>query len=439
MSALHDLGVREAADRIRRRELSSVELVRAALARIAATDRAASAPSSRLPRPRRSPPPRPIDRRIAAGDDAGPLAGVPVGVKDIICTAGVRTTAGSRILERLRRRRTTPPSSARLARRAPSCVGKLNCDEFAMGSSNENSAFGADAQPVGSGRACPAARRAAPARRSRRARCLGDARHRHRRLDPPAGRVLRRRRPQADLRPRVALRRDRLRVVARPGRAARARRRRRARSCSRRSPATTRATRPPSPRPVPAYGDALGERRPRPPPRHCRASTSSRACSPRSTRPCAPAIAELERLGARGRARLAAAHRVRDRHLLPDRHRRGVVEPRPLRRRPLRRCATSGPSGSLRRDVRALARRGLRRRGEAPDHARHLRALRRLLRRVLPEGAAGADADPPRLRAGLRALRRARHAGGARRRPSASARRPTTRSPCTCPTSSPSR
>src|SRR5213079_3049120 len=59
------------------------------------------------------------------------------------------------------------------------------------------------------------------------------------------------------------------------------------------------------------------------------------------------------------------------------------------------------------------ARRRLRRRGEAADHARHLRALRRLLRRVLSEGAAGPHAHPARLSAGARALRRAGHAGGA--------------------------
>src|SRR5262249_50272452 len=98
MSALHDLGVRDAAARIRRRELSSVELTRAALARVAEVeDRVAAfltvCEAEALAAADG------IDGRVAAGEDPGPLGGVPVGVKDVICTAGVRTTAGSRILE----------------------------------------------------------------------------------------------------------------------------------------------------------------------------------------------------------------------------------------------------------------------------------------------------------------------------------------------------
>jgi aspartyl-tRNA(Asn)/glutamyl-tRNA(Gln) amidotransferase subunit A len=82
-----------------------------------------------------------IDRLASAGDPLPPLAGVPVGIKDVMVTNGVRTTAGSKILENF-----TPPydctAVARLEAAGAIVLGKMNCDEFAMGSSNENSAYG---------------------------------------------------------------------------------------------------------------------------------------------------------------------------------------------------------------------------------------------------------------------------------------------------------
>ena len=87
-----------------------------------------------------------IDRRRAAGETLGPLAGVPVAIKDNLCVRGMTTTASSRILEHF-----VPPYDAtvvaRLAAADAVVIGKTNCDEFAMGSSNENSAFGAVRNP----------------------------------------------------------------------------------------------------------------------------------------------------------------------------------------------------------------------------------------------------------------------------------------------------
>ena len=82
-----------------------------------------------------------VDAAVKAGDPVGALAGVPVGIKDVLTTKGVVTTAGSKILEGYH-----PPYDATVVRRLEAAgavvLGKLNCDEFAMGSSNENSAYG---------------------------------------------------------------------------------------------------------------------------------------------------------------------------------------------------------------------------------------------------------------------------------------------------------
>jgi aspartyl-tRNA(Asn)/glutamyl-tRNA(Gln) amidotransferase subunit A len=88
-----------------------------------------------------------VDAAIAQNRPLAPLAGVPVAIKDVISTQGVRTTCGSKILETY-----TPPYDAtaveRLENAGAVIIGKANCDEFAMGSSNENSAYGPVRNPV---------------------------------------------------------------------------------------------------------------------------------------------------------------------------------------------------------------------------------------------------------------------------------------------------
>ena len=149
-----------------------------------------------------------VDAAIAQGDLLPPLAGVPVAIKDVLSTTGIPTTCGSKILQNY-----TPPydatAVARLETAGAVILGKTNCDEFAMGSSNENSAYGPVRNPValdrvpggssGGSAAAVAANLAVAA--------LG--------TDTPARCLLRYSCPDAHIRPRIEIRFDRICVIPR--------------------------------------------------------------------------------------------------------------------------------------------------------------------------------------------------------------------------------
>jgi aspartyl-tRNA(Asn)/glutamyl-tRNA(Gln) amidotransferase subunit A len=142
---MNTLSARAIRDGVAAGTLSAEEVCRAALARIEATNGSLNSfllvdAERALDRARA------VDRRRASGEAPGPLAGVPLAVKDNLCVRGLKTTAASKILASY-----VPPYDATVVERLETAgaviVGKTNCDEFAMGSSNENSAFGAVHNP----------------------------------------------------------------------------------------------------------------------------------------------------------------------------------------------------------------------------------------------------------------------------------------------------
>jgi aspartyl-tRNA(Asn)/glutamyl-tRNA(Gln) amidotransferase subunit A len=138
-------GVVAIAERVRRGEVTAEQVTADALGRIAAKNGAVNA-FLHVARDEALEHARGVDAKRSRGEALGSMAGVPVAVKDAICTRGVRTTAGSKILGSY-----VPPYDAAVIERLRAAdavlVGKTNMDEFAMGSSTENSAFGPAKNP----------------------------------------------------------------------------------------------------------------------------------------------------------------------------------------------------------------------------------------------------------------------------------------------------
>ena len=138
MNELYQLAIHQAHELLKQRKISSVELTKSTLERIAAVEsnvHACISVSEDIALKKASE----ADSCIASGDIT-PLTGIPTLIKDVICTQGIRTTCGSKMLENF-----VPPYDATVIKKLKAqrlvMLGKANMDEFAMGSSTENSAF----------------------------------------------------------------------------------------------------------------------------------------------------------------------------------------------------------------------------------------------------------------------------------------------------------
>ena len=135
---LYELTIHEAHRLLQEKRISAVELTRSVLGRIEAVEGRVDAYLT-IAAEKALDQAMAADKRIEAGDSS-PLTGIPLAVKDLICTRGLRTTCASKILENF-----VPPYDATVSEKLQQAgaifLGKVNMDEFAMGSSTENSGF----------------------------------------------------------------------------------------------------------------------------------------------------------------------------------------------------------------------------------------------------------------------------------------------------------
>lgn len=144
MTGANTLTISEARDALRKGDLTALDLTMACLAAIDAGDRlgafAHKTPELALAQARAA------DERLQRRDEAPPLCGIPLGIKDLFCTKGVPTQAASNILRGFKPEYESSVTT-RLFDAGAVCLGKLNMDEFAMGSSNETSCYGPVVNP----------------------------------------------------------------------------------------------------------------------------------------------------------------------------------------------------------------------------------------------------------------------------------------------------